>query len=58
MGHMDVEKFTVTIYHEQGNEIFHGCTDVNLNDDRNLNFDDTNGKRHSFHEVSFHVAQE
>lgn len=58
MGHMDVEKYTVTIYSQHGNEIFHGCTDVNTNVEHAVTFDDNSGKRHAFSDVSYHVAQE
>ena len=58
MGHMDVEKFTVTIYHAEESEVYHGCTDVNTSVDQTISFDDNNSKRQEFHGVSYHVAQE
>jgi hypothetical protein len=60
MGHMDRDnepRHTVTVYREQGDEVFNGCTSVDAND-RQLQFTDKNDKTHEFYGVSYHIAQE
>lgn len=60
MGHMDVEKYTVTVRYQQGDttgETFNSCTDMNANGEE-LTFTDRNGKNHKFYGVSYHIAEE
>lgn len=59
MGHMDDadQKQTITVFYPEGSEVFHGCTEVTPND-RELIFNDGNGKRHELYGVSYHLVQE
>lgn len=65
MGHMDdvvdenEQKYTITVYRSATEaEVFHGCTEVEHNDE-SLEFIDKNGKGHELYGVdSYHIAEE
>ena len=63
MGHLDdnvTPTFTVTVRHKHGDgtpEVFNGATDVNMNEDE-IEFQDRNGKQHTFFGSTYHVAEE
>ena len=59
MGHMDVEKYTITIYIKEEKELYPSCTEVNNAVEDTLIFVDSTGKRHEVYGVnSYHIVQE
>ena len=59
MGHMDVERHTVTIFlTEGGKEVFPHSTEINTSIDRTLTFTDNSGKRQEFYGLAYSIAEE
>jgi hypothetical protein len=53
----NIDRYTVTIFTANGNQVFNQCTEVDTND-RQLTFTNHDGKHQEFYGVSYHVAQE
>jgi len=57
---MDDDHYTITVrWPDTGaqSESFHGCTNVDNNNDE-LSFDDSTGKHHQYFGVAYHFVEE